>query len=124
MGEKSVIEIYGKLKAAVSSINFNYRINDDLPRQFTETAFCDWKFGVQRLTNPTIKKLKRKLETGGIDSFLNRKTQSRPEEPVMPFERLMPTKMLFLPKRRTGHKLILRDFTQSITGNSSIIFRF
>lgn len=105
LGEKSVIEIYGKLKAAVSSINFNYRINDDLPRQFTETAFCDWKFGVQRLTNPTIKKLKRKLETGGIDSFLNRKTQSRPEEPVMPFERLMPTKNVVPPKAEDGAQI-------------------
>lgn len=105
LGEKSVGEIYGKLKNAVSSINFNYRINDDLPKQFTETAFCNWKFGVQRLTNPTIKKLKRKLETGGIDSFLNRKTQSCPEKPVMPFKRLMPTENVISPRAEDGAQI-------------------
>lgn len=100
--DSSVREIYQRLEDACSSIYFNYRGVGKLPDKFTELPFKSWKFGVQRLTNPTLKKLKRKLETGGIDSFLNRATQSPPVVPVMPFSRLGPTDNVVPPRAEDG----------------------
>jgi len=94
--------VYAQLQGAVSAINFNYRLNDDLPDEWRELPFSQWKFGVQRLTNPAIKKLKRRLEAGGIAAFLNRETQSEPKTPVMPFSRLQPGENVIPPKAKDG----------------------
>jgi len=102
---KEEAKVYAGLKAAVSSVNFNYRLNDDLPDAWKELPFSAWKFGVQRMTNPTIKKLKRKLETGGIPAFLNRETQSEPKEPIMPFSRLEPGDNIIAPKTSDGAQI-------------------
>jgi hypothetical protein len=71
---KSVEQIYERLMAAVSSVGFYYR-SKPLPREFPKDYyFKGWQFAVQRLTNPTIKKLKRKLEMGG--NFFVSKTRN------------------------------------------------
>jgi hypothetical protein len=105
LNDQSVSEIYKKLEAAVSSVNFNYRINADLPKEFKALKFSEWKFGVQRLTNHTLKKLKRKLETGGIGAFLNRKTQGEQNPAIMPFSRLEPTDNIIQPTVKDGAQI-------------------
>lgn len=102
LDDESVARIYRVMAGKASSIHFNYRINDVLPREFRREDFKDWKFEVQRMTNPTIKKLRRKLETGGIDTFLNRKTQSPPADPVMPFSRFEPSPNVIPPRAEDG----------------------
>lgn len=103
--DQLLASIYNQLSAQVSAIRLNYRLNQDLPEAFTDQPFSDWKFGVQRLTNPTIKKLKRKLESGGVKAFLNRDTQSEPKTPVMPFSRLAPTPNVIGPKAADGTQI-------------------
>lgn len=100
--EKSVRKIYRQLQSACSAVYLYYHGADDLPELFTGLPFKDWKFGVQRLTNPTIKKMRRKIEVGGIRSFLNRKTQEAPREPVLPFSRLGPSQNVVQPKALDG----------------------
>ncbi len=104
---KTVAAIYERLTAAVSSVGFNYRTRP-LPEDFPKDCyFKDWQFSVQRLTNPTIKKLKRKLEVGGVSSFLKRETQSppKPGEEVMPFGRFGPADNVIPPRALDGAQI-------------------
>lgn len=104
---KAVSTVYERLVTAVSPVGLNYRPTE-LPPDFPEDhSLRNRQFAVQRLTNPTIKKLKRKLEAGGISGFLKRETQSPPEagKEIMPFSRLGPSANIVQPNAKDGAQI-------------------
>ncbi len=103
--DNSITAIYERLEQKVSPVHLNYRVNSDLPMEFRSEYFKNWKFEMQRITNATIKKLRRKLEIGGIGAFLNRETQEPPKEPIMPIERLKPSDNVITPTAKDGGQI-------------------